>query len=175
MAVRGCQGCKITARYLGSSSIPQQTRSVSSAAANVVPLPRNGSYTNSPRFVWFRIGRRIRSTGFWVGWSYFSWFRCELRSRHPDRVEFHADRLAQSVQRAPAPGRSDRFVRALVSPVSALLRARRRTGARTWCGDGCQLHLALGPGLCTRTEQTLPTASQTDEQELSDRRDLHKT
>ena len=25
-----------------------------------------------PRFVWFRIGRRIRSTGFCVGWSNFS-------------------------------------------------------------------------------------------------------
>jgi hypothetical protein len=34
------------------------------------------------------------------------------------------------------------------------------------------LHLALGAGLCTRAEQTLPTASQADEQELSDRRDL---
>src|SRR5260370_27359139 len=100
-------------------------------------------------------------------------FRCELRSRHPDRVEFHADQLAQSVQRAPAPGRSDRFVRALVSPVSALLRARRRADGRTWCRGGCQLHLALGAGLCTRTEQTLPTVSQADEQELSDRRDLY--
>src|SRR5260370_23282795 len=99
-------------------------------------------------------------------------FRCELRSRHPDRVEFHADQPAQSVQRAPAPGRSDRFVRALVSPVSALLRARHRTGGRTWRRGGCQLYLALGAGLCTRAEQTLPTASQTDEQELSDRRDL---
>src|SRR5260370_32402979 len=69
---------------------------------------------------------------------------------------------------------TDRFVRALVSPVSALLRARRRTGGRTWCRGGCQLHLALGAGLCTRTEQTLPTASQADQQELSDRRDLYK-
>src|SRR5260370_23424874 len=70
-------------------------------------------------------------------------FRCELRSRHPDRVEFHADQLAQSVQRAPTPGRGDRFVRALLSPVSALLRARRRTGGRTWCRGGCQLYVAL--------------------------------
>src|SRR6266849_10742759 len=76
-------------------------------------------------------------------------FRCELRSGHPDRVEVHADQLAQSVQRAPVPGRSDRFVRALVSPVSALLRTRQRTGGRTWCRGGCQLHLALGAGLCT--------------------------
>src|SRR5260370_24535108 len=90
------------------------------------------------------------------------------------RVEFHADQLAQSVQRAPTPGRGDRFVRALVSPVCALLRACRRTGGRTWCRSGCQLHLALGAGLCTRAEQTLPTASQADQQELSDRRDLNK-
>src|SRR5260370_5561366 len=101
-------------------------------------------------------------------------FRCEVRSWHPDRVEFYADQLAQSVQRAPAPGRSDRFVRALVSPVSALLRARRRTAVRTWCRGGCQLHLALGAGLCTRADQTLPTASQADEQELSNRRDLYQ-
>src|SRR5260370_513117 len=94
--------------------------------------------------------------------------RCELRSRHPDRVEVHADQPAQSVQRAPAPGRGDRFVCALVSPVSALLRARRRTGGRTSCRGGDQLHLALGAGLCTGAEQTLPTASQADEQELSD-------
>ena len=35
--------------------------------ASEVPLPRKGSYTSSPRFVWFRIGRRISSTGFCVG------------------------------------------------------------------------------------------------------------
>ena len=34
------------------------------------------------------------------------------------------------------------------------------------------LHLALGAGLCARAEQTLPTASQAYQQELSDRRDL---
>jgi len=34
--------CTITSMYLGSSSRPQHMRSVSSAAANVVPLPRNG-------------------------------------------------------------------------------------------------------------------------------------
>src|SRR5262249_19915497 len=38
-----CQRCKITSTYFGSNSIPQQTRSVSSAAASVVPLPRKGS------------------------------------------------------------------------------------------------------------------------------------
>ena len=55
-----------TSAYLGSISSPQQTRSVT-AAASVVPLPRNGSYTSSPRWVWFRIGRRISSIGFCVG------------------------------------------------------------------------------------------------------------
>ena len=35
--------CTMTSTYLGSSSIPQQVRSVSSAAASVVPLPKNGS------------------------------------------------------------------------------------------------------------------------------------
>jgi hypothetical protein len=35
----------------GSNSRPQQSRSVCSAAANVVPDPKNGSYTNSPRWV----------------------------------------------------------------------------------------------------------------------------
>src|SRR5438094_725864 len=63
---------------------------------------------------------------------------------------------------------------ALVPPVSALLRARRRVGSRTWCGGGCQLHLALGAGIRTRAEQTLPTASEADEQELSDRRNLYQ-
>ena len=48
------------------------------------------------------------------------------------------------------------------------LRTRLRTGGRTWCRGGCQLHLALGAGLCTRAEQTLPAASEADQQELSD-------
>ncbi len=38
-------------------------------------------------------------------------------------------------------------MRALVSPVSALLPARRRAGRGTWCRGGCQLHLAPGAGL----------------------------
>jgi len=54
-----CQRCTTTSTYFGSSSRPQQTRSVNSAAASVVPLPRNGSYTSWPRFVWFRIGHEI--------------------------------------------------------------------------------------------------------------------
>src|SRR5665213_2196782 len=61
-----------------------------------------------------------------------------------------------------------RFVCALVSLVSALLPARHATGGRTGDRGGCQLHMALGAGLCTRTEQTLPSASQADQQELSD-------
>jgi transposase, IS6 family len=36
------------------------------------------------------------------------------------------------------------------------------------------LHLAPGAGVCTGTEQTLPTASETGEQELPGRRDLYQ-
>jgi hypothetical protein len=60
--------------------------------------------------------------------KYWIWFRCELHCPHSGRVEVHADQHTQSVQGAPVPGRSDRFVRALVSPVSALLGAHHRTG-----------------------------------------------
>jgi hypothetical protein len=45
-----CQRCTITSTYLGSSSRPLQTRSVSSAGRESVPDPRSGSYTASPRF-----------------------------------------------------------------------------------------------------------------------------
>jgi hypothetical protein len=55
-------------------------------------------------------------------------------------------------------------MRAVVSPVSALLSARHGTGGRTGCRGGCQLYLALGAGLCTPAEQTLPPASQADKQ-----------
>src|SRR3954470_24865901 len=41
-------------------------RPVSSAAINVDPESRNGSYTKPPRSVWFSRGRRISSTGFCV-------------------------------------------------------------------------------------------------------------
>src|SRR6266849_492794 len=51
----------------GSSSSPQQTRRVTSAAAKVVPLPRNGTCTISPALVWFRIGRRIKLDRFLCG------------------------------------------------------------------------------------------------------------
>src|SRR5690242_19631464 len=47
--VRFCQRSTITSTYFGSSSSPQHTRPVDSAATRVVPLPRNGSYTSSPR------------------------------------------------------------------------------------------------------------------------------
>src|ERR1019366_260315 len=46
LPVRSCQRCTTTSTYLGSSSMPKQTRPVISAAASVVPLPRNGSYTS---------------------------------------------------------------------------------------------------------------------------------
>jgi hypothetical protein len=75
---------------------------------------------------------------------------------------------------APIPGRSDCLVRAVVSPVSALLRARQRTGGRAWYLGGRQLHLAVGAGVCPGVEQTLPTAFEADQQELPDRRDLQK-
>ena len=101
-------------------------------------------------------------------------FRCELRGQQTGRVEVHADHSKQSFQGAPAPGRSDHFMRALVSPISAVVRTCRGVGGRTWCGGGCQLPLALGAGVCTRVEQTLPAASEADQQELSDRRDVYK-
>src|SRR5580700_4680325 len=70
--LKACHRVTATSIYLGSNSMPQQTRFVASAAANVVPDPRKGSYTNSPRLVWFRMGRCINSIGFCVGWSYLS-------------------------------------------------------------------------------------------------------
>ena len=39
---------------------------------------------------------------------------------------------------------------------------------------GCELHLALGTGVCGRAEQTLPAASAAHEQIVPDRRDLYK-
>ena len=52
---------------------------------------------------------------------------------------------------------SDHLVRALVSPLSALLPARQRTGGRTRGSGGCQLHLALGTGVCAGVAQALPS------------------
>jgi hypothetical protein len=34
--------------------------------------------------------------------------------------------------------------------------------AERGCRGGCQLHLALGAGLCTRAEQTLPIALEAE-------------
>src|SRR5215467_7818495 len=48
------------------NAAPLQTESVPHFDRNP-QLPRNGSYTNSPRLVWFTIGRRINSSGFCVG------------------------------------------------------------------------------------------------------------
>jgi hypothetical protein len=44
------------------------------AAADALGEFRGGKAgtLSSPRLVWFRIGRRINSMGFWVGWSNFS-------------------------------------------------------------------------------------------------------
>ena len=49
--------------------------------------------------------RKINYRGLHGG-NYNDRFRCELRSRRPDRVEVDADQPAQSVQRAPLPGRA---------------------------------------------------------------------
>jgi hypothetical protein len=102
----------------------------------------------------------------------FPVFRCELCGGQVDRVEINADHPEQSFQRAAAPGRIDHFMRALVPAVPAVVRARHGVDGRTRCRGGRQLHLALGAGVCTRTEQTLPTASETGQQELPDRRDI---
>src|SRR5262249_33746220 len=72
------------------------------------------------------------------------------------RVEVHADHPDQSVQRAPFPGRGDSAVRPLVPPLSPRLRTRRRTLGGTRRGGGSQLYLALGAGLRTRAQPTLP-------------------
>src|SRR5262249_51695095 len=72
------------------------------------------------------------------------------------RVELHADHPDQSVQRAPFPGRGDSAVRPLVPALSPRLRTRRRTLGGTRRGGGSQLYLALGAGLRTRAQPTLP-------------------
>ena len=58
-------------------------------------------------------------------------------------------------------------MRALVSPVSAFVRARQRADGRTRGRSGCQLYLALGASVCPRVEQALSTLSEADQQELS--------
>src|SRR5690606_15689089 len=49
--VRFCQRSTMTSQYLGSSSVPEQARSICSASTTLVPEPRNGSSVRSPRFV----------------------------------------------------------------------------------------------------------------------------
>src|SRR5215813_14418117 len=63
-------------------------------------------------------------------------------------------------------GRDDSGMRPLVPTLSPRLRTRRWTPGGTRRGGRPQLHLALGAGLCTRAQQTLPPASETDEQKL---------
>jgi len=72
------------------------------------------------------------------------------------------------------PGRGDSAVRPLYlryplayEHVAELLGGTRR-------GGGSQLHLALGAGLRTRAQPTLPPASETDELKLPHGRDLYK-
>ena len=43
-----------------------------------------------------------------------------------------------------------------------------------WPVCRCQLCLAVGPGIWARTEQAISSASESDEQNLADRRDLYK-
>jgi len=43
-------------------------------------------------------------------------------------------------------------VRAFVPAIPSVVRARRRTGGRTRRGGRCQLHLALGAGVCTQAK-----------------------
>jgi hypothetical protein len=67
------------------------------------------------------------------------------------RVEVHANHSVQSVQRSPVPRRGG---------------ARCRAFGRTRCGRRSKLYLALGPGLRSRIEQTLPDTSEAHQQKL---------
>src|SRR5579863_9272527 len=67
--------------------------------------------------MWYRL--KLRQ------WTSSTGFRCELPGRQTGRVEVHADHSKQSFQGAPAPGRSDHFMRSLVSPISAVVRTCR--------------------------------------------------
>jgi NADH dehydrogenase len=88
-----------------------------------------------------------------------------LRSqgRKSGSVEFHADHPNQSFQGTSVSGRGDHALRPLVPAISARLRARCRVVGGTRRGGGPQLHLAVGAGLCPRTEQALPPPSEADQ------------
>src|SRR5262249_29716348 len=99
-----------------------------------------------------------------------------LRSqgRKSGNVEFHADHPNQSFQGTSVSGRGDHSLRPLVPAISARLRARCRVVGGTRRGGGPQLHLAVGAGLCPRTEQALPPPSEADKQKLPHGRDIYK-
>src|SRR5262245_19329257 len=99
-----------------------------------------------------------------------------LRSqgRKSDSVEFHADHPNQSFQGTSVSGRGDHALRPLVPAISARLRERCRVVGGTRRGGGPQLHLAVGAGLCPRTEQALPPPSETDKEKLPHGRDVYK-
>src|SRR5437763_2361399 len=99
-----------------------------------------------------------------------------LRSvgRESGSVECHADYPNQSVQGTSVPWRGDHCLRAMVPAISARLRTRCRAFGGTRRGSGPQLHLAVGAGLCPRTEQALPPPSEVDQQKLPHRRDVYK-
>jgi hypothetical protein len=77
-----------------------------------------------------------------------------------DRVRrvHHRD---ESLQMASLPWRCHSLVCAVVLEVSDLICAHGRDGARTWSAHPLQLHLALGPGLRSGTEQALPSPPET--------------
>jgi hypothetical protein len=109
---------------------------VYAVAAPSRPLPIQ--FQSTPPAWWARMSQNVTNLN-------HSWCRCELRIRHPAMVDFHVDQCAQSVQGASVPVRSHRFVRALVSPVSALLPASPNwwpNGVSRWMpaafGAGCR-------------------------------------
>jgi NAD(P)H dehydrogenase (quinone) len=53
--------------------------------------------------------------------AYMKWVPLRNRRRHPGRAEVYGDVSRHSFQRSTASGRSDRFVRSLVPPISALV------------------------------------------------------
>jgi hypothetical protein len=63
-----------------------------------------------------------------------------------------ANHAGQSIQRRSLLGRGDPFGRAVVPAISAGLRAGGGDACRAGPRGGCQLRLAVGPGLCARTQ-----------------------
>src|SRR5262249_9294976 len=87
--------------------------------------------------------------------SSFEGFVAKFRRIGFGRVENRADHRRESVQRSSVSRASDSAGGALVSAVSACLRARFRTAERARLTGGPQFYLALGPSVCARVEQTV--------------------